>query len=245
MGIDWHIETHETVRSTQELLKEMARMNEPEGKVVHAFEQSKGHGRHGRPWVSEKGNLYLSFLLRPDCQAQRITQFSLLTANALAETILSFIDEPEKLMLKWPNDVFLDGQKCAGILLETEIAACGAVRWLVVGVGVNIHNPPLDIGVGVQNFTKQSVDLLAFRDSFLKNMANAYSDWNTEPFDSIRQKWLSKAHKPGTPMKIKIGTQIEQGIFHDLDKEGNLMLQDGQQRIKTVSAGEVHFLTQE
>lgn len=245
MGIDWFIETHDSVRSTQELLKDMARMDEPEGRVIHAFEQTKGHGRHGRPWISEKGNLYMSLLLRPDCKARKITQFSLLTALAVADTIRNYVDNPDLVMLKWPNDVFLDGQKCAGILLETELGENGAVKWLVIGTGINIHKPPLDMGIGIQSYTERIVDIINVRNTFLKNMAAAYTLWNNEPFDTIRKRWLSLAHKRGTPMEIKIGVQIERGIFHDLDAEGNLMLQDNELRIKTVSAGEVHFLNRD
>lgn len=245
MGIDWTIETHESVKSTQELLKGMARLGEPEGKVVHAFEQTKGHGRHGRPWISERGNLYISLLLKPDCQAQKITQFSLLVSLAVAETLRSYVDNPELVTLKWPNDVFLDGKKCAGILLETELAANGAVEWLVIGVGINIHKPPLDMGIGIQSYTERLIDIINFRNSFLNNVSTAYARWNRVQFDIIRKEWLALAHKPGTPMEIKIGVQIERGIFHDLDKEGNLILKDNEYRLKTVSAGEVHFLNKE
>lgn len=117
MAIAWSIETHDSVKSTQEILKGMARLEEPEGKVIHAFEQKNGTGRHGRPWISEKGNLYLSLLLRPECHAQKVTQFSLLTSLAIADSIQTYMTKPESLMLKWPNDVLISGEKCAGILL--------------------------------------------------------------------------------------------------------------------------------
>jgi BirA family transcriptional regulator, biotin operon repressor / biotin---[acetyl-CoA-carboxylase] ligase len=245
MGIDWYIETHESVRSTQEVLKDMARMDEPEGHVIHALEQTKGHGRHGRPWISEKGNLYLSLLLKPDCKAQKITQFSLLTALAVADTVRHYVDNPDLVMLKWPNDVFIDGQKCAGILLETELGENGAVKWLVIGVGINVHKAPPDMGVGIQDYTERLVDIINIRNTFLKNMASAYALWSNDPFDTIRKRWLSLAHKRGTAMEIRIGVQIERGIFHDLDPQGNLLLKDNELRIKTVSAGEVHFLNKD
>lgn len=242
MSVDWSIETHDSVKSTQDIIKGMGRLHEPEGKVVQAFEQTKGQGRHGRPWISEKGNVYLSILLRPDCHASRVTQFSLVTALALSETIQNYMIEPERLKLKWPNDIQIDGEKCAGILLETELNENGGVKWLAIGTGVNISNPPIGMGVGVQDYSEQIIDLISFRNAYLKNMAILYNRWNRDEFDAIRKAWIEKAHAKDTPMEVKIGVQIERGFYHGLDEAGNLLLRDNEFRIKTVSAGEIHFL---
>lgn len=242
MPIEWSIETHDSVKSTQEILKGMAGLEEPEGKVIHAYEQKGGTGRHGRPWISEKGNLYTSILLRPDCPAQKVTQLSLLTALAVADTIQTYMISPEKLVLKWPNDVLIDGEKCAGILLETELHQSGAVKWVVIGVGINVHKPPLGMGVGVQDYSEQIIDLINFRNVYLRNMARYYTLWNREDFSLIRHRWLDKAHKEGTRIQVKIGAQIERGFFHDLDAAGNMIIRDNEYRTKTISAGEVHFL---
>lgn len=245
MGIDWQIETHDTIPSTQDILKDMARLGEAEGRVVQAYQQTKGTGRHGRPWISEKGNLYISLLLRPDCQARAVTQLSLMSALAVAGTIQAFMRAPEKMVLKWPNDVLIDGQKCAGILLETEIKQNGAVDWVVIGIGINLAKPPAGMGACVQDYSAQSIDLTAFRSVFLDNMAKAYQLWKTENFSVIREKWLELAMPKDTPVQVKIGTQIEHGYFHDLDAQGNMVIRDDEHRTKTISAGEVHFLNKD
>lgn len=245
MAIQWLIETFETVGSTQEIIKGMGRLHEPEGKVVHAFEQKKGHGRHGRPWISEKGNLYLSLLLRPDCHASSVTQLSLVAAIAVADTLRTYMEDPDMLGLKWPNDVLIKGQKCAGILLETELNENGAVKWLAIGVGINVSNAPLGLGVAMQDYCEQILDIIAIRSQFLKNMAKAYDMWNAEKFALIRQKWLDMAHKKDTPVEVKIGVQIERGYFHDLDAHGNMVIRDKEFRTKTISAGEIHFLNKD
>ncbi len=245
MAIDWFIETHDTVKSTQEILKGMARLGEPEGKVIHAFEQTRGTGRHGRPWISEKGNLYISLLLRPECPARQVTQLSLMSGLAVAETIQTYMQEPQKLKLKWPNDVLIDGEKCAGILLETELYQSGAVKWVVIGIGINVNKAPLGLGTCVQDYSEQLIDLIAFRTSLLKNMAIAFRLWNTENFAVIRQKWMDKSIPKDTKIEVKIGVQIERGYFHDLDKDGNMVIRDNDFRTKTVSAGEIHFLNRD
>lgn len=245
MALNWLIETHESVRSTQDILKGLADLGEPEGRVVHAFEQKRGTGRHGRPWISEKGNLYLSLLLRPDCKAQQITQFSLLSGLAVADTIQGYMRNPDQLMLKWPNDVLIEKQKCAGILLETELYQNGAVKWLIIGIGINVHKAPAGLGVGVQDYSEQIIDLINLRGALLNSISHYYSLLQREGFGVIRKKWLEKAHKPGTKMEVKIGVQIERGLFHDLDAAGNMVVRDSEFRTKTISAGEVHFLNKD
>ncbi|MFP4312822.1 MAG: biotin--[acetyl-CoA-carboxylase] ligase [Alphaproteobacteria bacterium] len=242
MTIDWTIHSFDSVDSTQDVIKGMGRLHQPEGQVAHAFEQKKGQGRHGRPWVSEKGNLYLSLLLRPDCHVSEVTQMALVTAIAVAETMRTYMKEPERLTLKWPNDVLIDGQKCAGILLETDLNENSGVKWLAIGVGMNITNPPLGLGVALQDYCEQILDLIAIRSHFLNNMARLYKHWNIEKFTSIRERWLALAHKKNTPIEVKIGVQIERGFFHDLDSRGNLIIRNKDYRTKTVSAGEIHFL---
>ena len=70
-------------------------------------------------------------------------------------------------------------------------------------------------------------------------MVRAYF-WKIQLF--FRKKWLEKAHPKNTPVEVKIGVQIERGYFHDLDAAGNMILRDNEYRLKTVSAGEIHFL---
>ena len=111
MGISWITETYESVKSTQDIIKGMAEIGHPEGMVVRADEQTGGHGRHGRAWVSEKGNLFMSVLLRPSCNAQSIGLLSLMSGLATAKSIQRHLSRPEFLSLKWPNDVILNGEK--------------------------------------------------------------------------------------------------------------------------------------
>ena len=101
------------------------------------------------------------------------------------------------------------------------------------------------MGVGIQDYSEQILDLITLRNRFLENMARMYAIWDTQNFDVIRRKWIEKAHKKGTPMEIRLGVQIERGYFHDLDPAGNLVLRDSDYRTKTISAGEVHFLDKE
>ncbi len=242
LALAWTIETYESVDSTQDIIKGYGEIGHPEGKVAHALEQRAGRGRHGRNWISEKGNLYLSALLRPACQAQHIGQLSVLVAVALADTIRPHLKDPEALMLKWPNDVLIGEQKCAGILIETALSAGGAIEYAAVGIGVNLASAPPQIGAALNTYTKKPLKVAKFRDELLKNLNKTYVLWSREGFEDIRQRWLEQGHKKGTSLRIRIGPQVETGIFYGLDEEGNLLLHDRDLRQKKVTAGEVYLI---
>jgi len=241
MSLNWVIETHAQVKSTQDIIKGMADMGQPEGQVVQAAVQTAGRGRHGRVWESQEGNLFLSLLLRPSCKAQDVGQLSLIAGLSLVQAIENFVSDDVALTLKWPNDVLLNGEKCAGLLLETELTDNGAVRWVALGLGVNVASAPRGLGAAINEFSKEGILAEVLRDRFLKTMVNNYSDWLANGFHDLRQAWLSKAHKAGSPLTVKIGPQLEKGIFHDIDAYGNLRLKDAEHRLKTIGSGEVYL----
>lgn len=241
MGISWTIEAHESVKSTQDIIKGMAEIGHPEGMVVRADEQTGGQGRHGRTWVSKKGNLFMSVLLRPSCHVQSIGLLSLLSGLATAKAIREHLNNPEILTLKWPNDVLLKGEKCAGILLETSLSSSGAVQWLALGIGVNIENSPLGEGDCIAAHSQKLPKPQTLCKEILTQIDQYYTEWSRDGGAEIRKAWLSLAHKKGAKLRIRIGPQIEQGSFYDVDAQGNLLLQDSELRLKTVTAGEVYI----
>lgn len=241
MSIAWSIETHERVHSTQDIAKDLASRGQAEGLVIHALEQNAGRGRHGREWVSESGNLYLSMLLLPACHAQKLGQLSLLTGLALARAVLPFLEKSDVLQLKWPNDVLLDGRKCAGLLLETELNAAGDVEFCVVGIGLNLVSAPQDIWASVADYSAKVPQVNEMRDLFLAEFGALYSEWMLNGFDGIAKDWLVAAHRKGTPLKVKVGEHVEDGTFHAIDDAGNLLLLDRASELKVISAGEVYL----
>jgi BirA family biotin operon repressor/biotin-[acetyl-CoA-carboxylase] ligase len=100
---------------------------------IMARRQSAGRGRSDRQWVSAPGNLHASLLIGLDCPATAVAQLSLLAGVATIDAIrraaaASGGGEPTGLRLKWPNDILIDGAKCAGILVETSSQLPGGRR---------------------------------------------------------------------------------------------------------------------
>jgi BirA family biotin operon repressor/biotin-[acetyl-CoA-carboxylase] ligase len=137
----WRLAVHDSLPSTSDLCRALARDGEPDGLAVLARRQTAGRGSNGRCWVSPAGNMYLSALLRPPGPAREAGQWSLLAGIALAEAAAALLPADAPLALKWPNDLLLGGAKLAGILIDSS-AAQGGLDWLVIGIGVNLASAP-------------------------------------------------------------------------------------------------------
>lgn len=124
----------ETVTSTNDVAKEMAKSGEPEGTVIVADRQTAGKGRLGRNWVSRAGEgLWASIILRPAMSLERASLLTMATALAIRRVLEK--DYSLKAAVKWPNDVLIKGRKVAGILAEAGYMP--TEPYVILGFGVN------------------------------------------------------------------------------------------------------------
>src|SRR5262249_18946445 len=125
------------IDSTNRVALELGHAGEPEGAVVLAEEQTAGRGRAGRSWHSERAaGIYMSLLLRPKLapvQAPLLTMMAGLSAQAAIQSATSL-----SMDLKWPNDLMAGGKKAGGILTEMH-AEPSQVRFVIVGIGINVN----------------------------------------------------------------------------------------------------------
>ena len=141
-NIDYYRETD----STNVRARMLAHEGAPEGTLVVAETQTQGRGRRGRTWFSPPGcGIYMSIILRPLVQPHEAPQLTLLTAVAMVETLLGFVDLP--FTIKWPNDILIHGKKISGILTEMAMEM-DRVDYVVVGLGLNVSNIINLIGSG-------------------------------------------------------------------------------------------------
>ncbi len=125
------------VVSTLNIVQDLAEEDGPEGLLVLADEQVAGRGRMGRRWHSPRGaGIWLGYLMRPR-QATGGGVLALRVGLAVLEAIRNLGAEA---MLKWPNDVVVNDRKLAGVLCEAKWAQ-DKLRWVAIGIGVNIHGP--------------------------------------------------------------------------------------------------------
>lgn len=241
MSISWDIENYGSLPSTQDVVLLRAMQDGEEGFVVQTMTQTAGRGRHGNEWESPMGGLYMSALLKPECNADKGAQLSFVVAVALSKAIDQYIGEGHKKTLKWPNDILIDGKKIAGILLESDIDFKGHVHALSVGIGVNILSAPKD-ATFLKELCHEDTRLAInpVRDTILEELAKYYELWQDKGFAPIRELWLKEAHGLGETMTVRLPDKTLEGTFKGLKSNGHLMLKTDTETI-AINSGDVHF----
>lgn len=137
------IEYHEMITSTNTVLKERAQKGESENVVLLSEFQTAGRGRLGKTFFSPKGcGIYLSYLIRPDIAATDATFITVAAAVALKRAFFDILNI--ETQIKWVNDIYYQDKKLCGILTEAGYTRDGKIDYAVLGVGINVKNPPFD-----------------------------------------------------------------------------------------------------
>lgn len=231
----------EVCGSTNDEARQLAQNGAPEGTLVWARRQEYGRGRRGRAWSSPEGNLFMSLVLRPAVPPGQAAQVSFVAAVALGEAVSALI--PGAPRLKWPNDVLIDGAKSAGILLESEPGRAGAVDWLVLGIGVNVHHFPPDLEYQATSLAAAGAAGVSV-ETVLERVAASfqawYQRWLAQGFAPVRAAWLNAAHGLGGPVTVRLSEESFTGHFVDLDAGGALLVETPA-GLRTVTAGDIFF----
>ena len=128
----------DTIDSTNTKAQELAEKGYPSGTLVVADKQESGKGRRGRSWVSPSGTgIFMTLMIKPDINPNNASMLTLVAALAVAKAITSVTGE--EAMIKWPNDIVVNGKKVCGILTEMN-AQFDYINYIVVGIGINVHN---------------------------------------------------------------------------------------------------------
>lgn len=229
--------THDTIGSTNAEALRLARDGERGPLWVTANRQTAGRGRRGRTWVSEPGNLYASLLLSDPAPSEHLPALSFVAALALHDAITRRIPGlASRVALKWPNDVLIDRNKFAGILVEGEGAS------VVIGIGVNcVHHPAgtdypaTDLATAGVRTTPES--LFA---PLTTTMAARLTQWHRGAnFSAIRADWLARAGGLGRPIRINTGDSELAGVFEGVDETGRLVLRSADGTMLTMAAGDI------
>ena len=195
------------------------------------LEQTAGRGRRARAWASPRGNFHATLVMRPTEAASVVALRSFAASLALRDALAALTGLDAALMLKWPNDVLLNGGKVAGILLES-ISTGAGVSHLAIGIGVNLIAAPdpslLEPGALPAVAVLQEAGQRVTPQAFLNLLAPAYARWEavfvTEGFAPLRQEWLAHAARLGQVIKARTGTTSREGRFETVDDTGALIL---------------------
>jgi len=237
--------SYKKVDSTNDIAYELAEKKMKEGTVVFADEQAHGKGRHGRQWVSPpKGGVYMSCILRPDMAPSEIPKITLMAAVAVAKAIRVLTGLTATI--KWPNDILIDGKKVCGILTEMK-AEQDSIDFIVLGIGINVNTSAkalpktaTSIGAELRAAGKdEQVSRIELAKNVLETLEKYYNVLTKNGASPIIEEWKELSAMIGSRIKVVLPKRTFEGLAHDLDRDGALIVRSDSGVLEKVSSGDI------
>ena len=221
--------------STMVLAKEMARKGCPHMTVIVAGRQKKGRGRLRRTWLSAKGGLYFTLVLRPDIPTELAPRVNFFAGLILAQTLRNMYDI--EAMVKWPNDILVEKRKLVGMLAEME-AEADMVTCMNIGIGINVNNRPRpreQEATSLKQLLHRNVSrsrlLAAFLDQFEKQ-------FKPDVLETVIDGWKQYTLTIGRRVTVVTTRETTKGLAVDVDASGALLLKLADGSIKRIISGD-------
>jgi BirA family transcriptional regulator, biotin operon repressor / biotin---[acetyl-CoA-carboxylase] ligase len=225
--------------STNTRARELAAAGAPHGTIVTAAEQSAGRGRQGRTWSAPAGSALLySAILRPYLNHPLLALSTALAVCETAEALRPGI----RCAVKWPNDVWLQGRKLAGVLIE----ARPQDGWAVLGVGLNLSIAPDQFptelgGTATSLFGSEApgewVDSPPSPLTAAAVLSRQLDRWSAAGAGRILAAWRERDALLGREVAWEGGSGLADGV----DDRGRLIVRSAASGRLALAAGEVHL----
>jgi BirA family biotin operon repressor/biotin-[acetyl-CoA-carboxylase] ligase len=233
----------ERVNSTNVLAKELALTGAPDGTIVLAEEQTAGKGRMGRRWLSAGyKDILCSLLLRPSLPVNQVFVLTMILAIAVIDGIRA--KTGLHVMIKWPNDLYIDRKKLGGILTEF-YQKHGLVDHVILGLGLNVNWIPEEEG-GLLNpatsILKETGGMVSRNDlivEILIRFDGYYRDMLTGRIEDLYKKWNELSLVLGEEVHIEYQREEVKGTALRIDQEGAMIIRRTDGREQRILSGEV------
>ncbi len=238
-------EWHDKLSSTNTVLMEWLEdgVSIPSGFVLAAVEQTAGHGRCNRHWVSQPGqDLTFSFLLYTKRDILEITSLPMAVALGAASALDIFGIATQT---KWPNDLLVRGMKIGGILCQKSNYNPALDNVIVVGVGINVNMQ----GTDAASIEKPATSLLIETGRtypikevlaiILEALPHWIDYWEEGGFSSIREDWTARCYQMGKHITVGDVNDLKSGILEGFGDKGQILLRGDDGNIRDVWVGDV------
>ena len=233
------------IDSTNNYLKQLAR-EQPlaEGTVVIAEFQSGGRGQQGSSWFSTKGdNLLFSLLIRPkNLLANEMFIISCITSLAITKTLSQFIDN---VRIKWPNDIYWNDKKIAGILIENNLRE-EFIQHSVIGIGLNINEQSFSADllnpISLYQITKTKYDKTHILDIFLREFSTLYQQVERGASLEMKKEYMHHLYRADGYYWFEDSNGMFSAKIADVLSSGHLVLETKEKEMRRYAFKEVQFV---
>lgn len=234
----------DSVSSTNDQAKGLARGGAGEGSLVVAEEQTGGKGRLGRSWHSPKyKGIYFSLVLYPVISPYGASQVTMAAAVALAEAIRK--ETGVVAGIKWPNDLLASGKKICGILTELS-AEMDKINYMVVGAGINANQDAGDFPGEVRSTATslkaeagRTISRIRLLQASLEEFERWYETWLAQGFAPVLAKWKELSVSLNCPVRVHTLNKSWDGWAEDVDEGGALLLRTPGGELQKLVSGEI------
>ncbi len=231
-----------SISSTNIYAKQIAEKGIKEGVVVIADIQTHGRGRKNRAWLSPFGGLWFSVILRPKILPERGMLVTMVASIAIVQAIKEITGLNP--VIKWPNDILINGKKICGIFTEMDFKK-NIINYAIVGIGINVNNEINDeikeIASSISIENGSVISRTKFLKYILKYFDENYKKLIINDFKTIKKLWSSYAKIIGKAVEIKDNGNTLSGIISDIDENGYLILIN-KDNIHRIFTGEIIYL---
>jgi BirA family biotin operon repressor/biotin-[acetyl-CoA-carboxylase] ligase len=220
-----------TMHSTQNLAILLAEKNpSSDGIVVIAGQQKRGRGRQNRKWLSPKGGIWLSVVIRPRFSTSKITLLPFAAALAVCDAIKKTTQLDARL--RWPNDVTISGKKVAGILIDISIEG-ERIKYSVIGIGINANVDSSEISSFLQKSIKvtslsdelgHKTSILGLTKVTLERLEYYYMKLKRGSPHTIIEKWKKNSDILHKKVAVIQNNRTIHGIAADVKDDGSLLV---------------------
>lgn len=254
LNIFKRIHHYKKIKSTQQLALFLAETNikNEHGTVIIADEQSEGIGRGKKKWVSPMGGLWMSLIIQPRIEIDKINMLSVISAISVCETINEILHL--KTYIKWPNDILINDKKLAGILINTSINN-NKIDYIVIGIGINIKvdiekiklfiDPnnilPSEVTSLQQEIEGKRIDRLILMKHLLRKIEFYLSLLEHDKFHKkIIEIYKNLLNTVGKRITVyQEGLKKYSGLVMDIDNTGGLILERDDRLREIIYSGEI------
>ena len=215
----------ECLSTNDYLLKLLKKKNYEEGTMVHTNYQKNGRGQRNNEWLSENGkNLTFSFLLEPYVELSNQFFLHIITSISIFKTLLKI--NIKNISIKWPNDIYVNDKKIAGILIENLVYR-KFIHKSVIGIGLNINQANFGslnaTSIINETLKKHSLDqiLKIFKSTFNKEYLKLNSNKIHEEFDFYKKNLIGYQ----VEKKYEYNSDVIKGKIIDILSDGILVIQ--------------------
>ncbi len=238
----------ESVDSTNSYASEMLRQIElSEGSIIYTFEQLNGRGQRGNTWESEPlKNVALSLVLYPKFLAIEkqflLTKITSLAVADLMAELLKDVINPKEIKIKWPNDIYVNTKKIAGILIENTLKEVSIVS-SIIGIGININQQNFNSvnAVSLAMLSNKDFDLIYVIERLCVYLEARYLQLKSNKFEQIDKAYMERLYLNGAWANFVFSETVFEGKINGVSKLGKLQIEMKSGETKEFDLKEVAF----